>query len=157
VRRYRPSRSWPVGGLALIAAAGAVLATGTLSSTLGGGPDPAFAARIGQSVAGARSGMEARAASPAAAGLAASPPAPPPAGAWQIQVGAFRNLAAAEAHRRSLEREVPELARLPQTHQLRGRINRVRIGGIEDEAAARGLCGRIRAVGHGCFVAEPES
>lgn len=51
VRRYRPSRSWPVGALALAAAAGAVLATGALSSALDGGPDPAFAVRSGPSVA----------------------------------------------------------------------------------------------------------
>lgn len=163
VRRYRPTRSWPVGGLALAAAAGAVLSTGTLSSTLGGGPDPAFAARIGQSVARAGPGMEARAAAlpampvPAAvpAAAAAAPP-PAPQGVWQIQVGAFRDTSAAEAHLRALEAEVPELGGLTRTHQLRGRINRVRIGGIANKPAARALCERILAVGRGCFVARPE-
>lgn len=163
VRRYRPSRSWPVGGLALVAASGAVLATGTLSASLDGGPEPAFAARIRQSVAGAEPGTEARAAIPAAtapAALSSSSPAsaePTAAAIWQIQVGAFRNTAAAEAHVRALEKEVPQLAQLTVTHQLRGGINRVRIGGIEDETAARRLCASIRAVGRDCFVAGPES
>lgn len=157
MRRYRPSRSWPVGGLALGAAAGAILATGLLSSALTGAPDPAFAARIGQSVASAQSGAAAHAAVPAAAAPAASSSAPPPAGVWQIQVGAFRNGFAAEAHLRALEGEVPELEPLTAIHQLRGDINRVRIGGIEDEAAARRLCARILAVGRACFVTGPES
>jgi cell division septation protein DedD len=163
VRRYRPSRSWPVGGLALVAAAGAVLATGTLSASLDGGPEPAFAARIRQSVAGTQPVAEARAAIPAEtapaspSAFASPPPAAAGAGAWQIQVGAFRNAFAAEAHVRALARQVPELERLTLTHQLRGKINRVRIGGIEDEEAARELCARIRAVGRGCFVAGTES
>lgn len=157
VRRYRPSRSWPVGGLALVAAAGAILASGMLSSTLGGGPDPAFAAQVGQSVASPQPGAEARAAISAASAPAASSSAPPPAGVWQIQVGAFQNSFAAEAHLRALEGEVPELKPLTATHRLRGNITRVRIGGIEDEAAARRLCARILAVGRGCFVAGPES
>lgn len=165
VRRYRPSRSWPVGGLALVAAAGAVLATGTLSASLDGGPEPAFAARIRQGVAGGQPGTEARAVVPATTATAAissfssSPPAPAEptaAGLWQIQVGAFRNTFAAEAHVRALEKEVPQLEQLTLTHQLRGSINRVRIGGIQDEAAARELCARIRAVGRDCFVAGPE-
>lgn len=164
MRRYRPSRSWPVGGLALVAAAGAVLATGTLSANLDGGPEPAFAARIRQQVAGAQPVTQARAALPAATAPAApavpsasAPSTPPAAGVWQIQVGAFRNTFAAEAHLRALEKEVPQLAQLSRTHQLRGKINRVRIGGIEDEPAARGLCARIRAAGRDCFVAGPES
>lgn len=157
VRRYRPSRSWPVGGLALVAAAGAILATGTLSSALDGGPAPAFAARIGQTVASAQPGTKAHAAIPASAAPAAASPGPQPAGVWQIQVGAFRNTQAAEAHLRTLEAGIPELARLTAVHQLRGGLNRVRIGGIEDEAAARGLCASIAASGRGCFVAGPGS
>jgi cell division septation protein DedD len=160
VRRYRPSRPWPVGGLALAAAAAAVLATGGLSSVLDGGPDPAFAARIARSVASGPSPIEARAAPPPAAPAASVPAASepaPPAAAWQIQVGAFRNVVAAEAHLRSLESGVPELARLTATHRLRGGLNRVRIGGIADETAARGLCARIVAAGNGCFVVAPES
>jgi cell division septation protein DedD len=132
-----------------------VLATGTLSSVLDGAPDAAFAARIGRTVASARSGDEAHAATPAAGIPAASPSAPPAAGAWQVQVGAFRNASAAEAHLRALESQLPELARLTRTHQLRGDLNRIRIGGIEDEAGARGLCGRILAAGRGCFVVRP--
>ncbi len=136
--------------------------TGTLSSALNGGSDPAFAARSGQDVAGDRSAREANAAIPAAAVPAAAIPAtgssaPRPAGIWQIQVGAFRNTRAAESHLRALEENVPELARLTAFHQLRGDISRVRIGGIEDEAAARELCARILAVGRDCFVARPES
>lgn len=164
VRRYRPSRSWPVGGLALVAAAGAVLATGSLSAGLDGGPEPAFAARIRQSVAGAQPGTEARAAIPAAtapmaisASSSLASAEPTAAGIWQIQVGAFRNTVAAEAHVRALQKEVPQLAQLTLTHQLRGKINRIRIGGIPDEPAARELCERIRAVGRDCFVASPES
>jgi hypothetical protein len=157
VRRYGASRPWPVGGLALVAAAGAVLMAGTLSSVLEGGPDPAFAARIHQSLASAQPGLEAHASVSPAAG--ASPPvsAPAPAGAWQIQVGAFRDAQAAEAHLRALESEVPELAKLTVSHQLRGEIDRIRIAGIGDEAAARKLCSRLRAVGRGCFVVRPES
>lgn len=157
MRRYRPSRSWPVGGLALVAAAGAIVATGMLSSALNGAPDPAFAAQVGRSVEGAQSGTQARAAISDGSAPAASSSAPRPAGVWQIQVGAFRNSSAAEAHLRALEGEVPELAPLAATHLLRGDINRVRIGGIGDEAAARELCARILAVGSGCFVAGPES
>lgn len=127
---------------------------GTLSSVLEGGPDPAFAARIRQSVASAQPGIEAHASVPAAAVPAAS--APPPPGVWQVQVGAFRNAQAAEAHLRALESEVPQLAKLTATHQLRGNINRVRIAGIGDEAAARDLCSRIAAAGRGCFVVRPE-
>lgn len=157
MRRYRPSRPWPVGGLALVAAAGAVLATGTLSSALDGGSGPAFAAGIGQRVAKARSGMEAHAAIPPAAIPNVASPAPAPRALWQIQVGAFRNGPAAEAHLHALESEVPELAQLPDAYLLRGSINRARIGGIGDESAARDLCARILAAGHGCFVVRPES
>lgn len=157
VRRYRPSRPWPVGGLALVAAVGAVLTTGTLSSALNGGADPAFAARIEQGIEPAQSAMAAHAAIPAAIVPRAGSSAPRPAGVWQIQVGAFRNALAGEAHLRALESEVPELAQLSASHQLRGDLNRVRIGGIDDETAARELCARILAVGRGCFVAGPES
>lgn len=157
MRRYRPSRPWPVGGLALVAAAGAILATGMLSSALNGAPDPAFVAQVGRSVESAQSGTQVRGAISAGLAPAASSSAPPPAGVWQIQVGAFRNGFAARAHLRALEGEVPELKPLTATHQLRGDINRVRIGGIEDEAAARELCARILAIGRGCFVAGPES
>lgn len=129
---------------------------GTLSSAFEGGPDPAFAARIRQSVSGAEPGIEAHASVPAEA-VPAAASAPPPAGLWQVQVGAFRNAQAAEAHLRALEGEVPELARLTAIHQLRGKIDRIRIAGIGDEAAARGLCSRIAAVGSGCFVVRPES
>lgn len=156
VRRYGASRPWPVGGLALVAASGAVLMAGTLSSVLEGGPDPAFAARIRQSVASAPPGIEAHASVPAKA-VPAAASAPPPAGAWQVQVGAFRNAQAAEAHLRALESQVPELAKLTATHQLRGKIDRIRIAGIGDEAAARELCSRIAAVGSGCFVVRPGS
>lgn len=156
VRRYRPSRSWPVGGLALAAAVGAVLTTGALSSALDGGPDPAFAARIGHGVANLKSGMEAHAAIPGVMAPASPAFAPSPAGPWQIQVGAFRNPAAAEAQLRALESEVPDLTRLSAVHQLRGGVNRVRIGGIADEAAARRLCARLLAAGRGCFVVAPE-
>lgn len=158
MRRYRPSRSWPVGGLALVAAAGAVMATGTLSSALDGGPDPAFAARIGPKVAKAQPRAAARAAIPAklppASGASATAQA---AGLWQIQVGAFRNTLSAEAHLRALESEVPELTRLSAIHQLRAGLTRVRIGGIGDEASARRLCEDIAAAGRGCFVVRPES
>ncbi len=160
VRRYSPTRSWPVGGLALVAAAGVVLAAGALSSALDGAPDSAFAARIGQSVASLRPNMEAHAAIPAPAALAplaAAGSEPSPAGGWRIQVGAFRTLPAAEAHVRTLKSELPELARLPAIHQLRGDLNRVRIGGIGEKAAARRLCARILATGRGCFVVGPES
>lgn len=157
MRRYRPSRSWPVGGLALVAAVGAVLTTGALSSALDGGPDPAFAARIGRGVANVRSSMEARAAIPAVTAPTSAASAPPRAGPWQIQVGAFRNTVAAETYLRTLESEVPELGRLSAIHQLRGGLNRVRVGGIEDEAAARSLCARILAARPGCFVVAPES
>lgn len=157
VRRYRPSHSWPVGGLALVAAAGAILATGMLSSALDGAADPAFAAEVGRSVESAQSGTQVRTAIAAGSAPAASSSAPPPAGVWQIQVGAFRNSFAAEAHLRALEGEVPELKALTAIHQLRGDVNRVRIGGIEDEATARELCARILAIGRGCFVAGPES
>ncbi|HEX8063744.1 MAG TPA: SPOR domain-containing protein [Allosphingosinicella sp.] len=134
------------------------MTTATLSSALDGGPDPAFAARIGESVAGFRPGMEAHAStSGATAAASARPPLAPRSGpGWQIQVGAFRNTPTAEAHLRALERAVPELGRLTAVHQLRGRVNRVRIGGIEEEAAARGLCEHIRAAGSGCFVVAPE-
>lgn len=134
-----------------------MLTAGALSSALDGGPDPAFAARIGQGVAGMRSGMEAHAAIPAATAPAAATAAPPPAGAWQIQVGAFRNAPAAEAQVRTLKSRVPELAPLTAIRQHRGGLNRVRIGGIEDEAAARRLCARLLASGRGCFVVRPES
>jgi hypothetical protein len=141
------------------------MTTGALSSALDGGPDPAFAARVGQSVASARPATQARAANPApavpaaqAASVAvpaAAPAVPSPAGVWQVQAGAFRNTLAAEAHLRALESSVPELARLSAVHQLRDGVNRVRIAGIEDEAAARRLCQRILAIGRGCFVVRP--
>lgn len=145
MRRYRPSRPWPVGGLALVAAAGAVLTTATLSSAVDGGPQPAFAARIGEGARSVGSGIAAQAAAP-----------PPPAEGWRIQVGAFRDALAAEGHLQALERDVPRLAGLTATHQLRGGVNRVRIGGIGDEAEARGLCALIAAAGRGCFVVPPE-
>jgi cell division septation protein DedD len=138
-----------------------MLAAGTVSAALEGGPDPAIAARVAQDVAQAGPAREANAAIPvpAKAAPAAPPPAPssapPPAGDWQVQVGAFRSTVAAEAHLRSLEGDVPGLARLTRAHQLRGNINRVRIGGIEDEASARELCAQILAAGRGCFVAGP--
>ena len=157
MRRYRSSSPWPVGALALIAAAGAVLTAGTLSSALDGRPAPAYAAQVRQGVAAARSGMAAHAAVPAGPRpvVASAPPAA--AGDWQIQVGAFRSAAAAEANLRAVRSEVPELARLPGGHRLRDGLDRVRIGAIADEPAARGLCARIVAVGRGCFVVGPES
>lgn len=156
VRRYRPSRPWPVGGLALIAAAGAVLAAGTLSSVLDGGSAPAFAAKVGQSVASARLGMEAHAAAPVARAPIPSS-RPPSTGVWQVQVGAFRTAQAAEAHLRAVKSEVPEVAHLSGSNQVRAGLNRVRIGAIEDEAGARELCRHIVAAGRGCFVVGPES
>ena len=94
----------------------------------------------------------------APARVAAAPSPPPlPARDWQIQVGAFRDTAAAEAHLRALESGLPELAGLTPAHQLRGRLSRVRIGGIANEAAARRLCARAEAVAGGCFVVRPES
>lgn len=145
----------------MLAAAGATLTAGSLSAALESGPDPAFSARIRQSGASAQSAIRARPPIPAAAVAPEAPssssPAPEPAGDWQVQVGAFRNTFAAEAHLRALNAEVPELERLTATHQLRGGINRVRIGGIGDEAAARDLCERIAAAGRCCFVARPES
>lgn len=134
-----------------------MLIAGTLSSALEGGPDPAFAARIGQGIAGAQSSIKAHASSPAEAAPAANDSPQPLAGAWQVQVGAFRNAQAAEAHLRALESDVPELANLTAIHQLRGKIDRIRIAGIGDEAAARGLCSRILEVGRDCFVVRPES
>jgi cell division septation protein DedD len=157
MRRYRPSRPWPVGGLALVAAAGAVLTTGLLSSALDAVPHPAFAGRIEQLAAAGRPTRDAKAALPAATAPAAASSAPRRAGLWQIQVGAFRSRQAAEAHLRALGSDMPELARLTAAHQLHGRIDRVRLGGIEDEAAARQLCSRILATGRGCFVVRPES
>jgi hypothetical protein len=156
VRRYRPSRSWPVAGLALLAAAGAVMTTGALSSALEDRPGPAIEARIGPGVVDAQRGAETRAAMSAQIPPAGSPSATPPVGPWQIQVGAFRNTISAETHLRALEGDVPELARLSAIHQIRGGVTRVRIAGIGDEAAARGLCEQIASAGRGCFVVRPE-
>jgi cell division protein FtsN len=144
-----------VGALALVAATVAMLTTGAVSSALDGGPDPAFAARIGRVAAGMSSGMEAHAAAPAAAVLPVRASAPAPG--WQVQVGAFRKTPAAEAHLRALEQAVPELARLTPVHQLRGGLNRVRIGGIGDEASGLELCERISSAGSDCFVIGPDS
>jgi cell division septation protein DedD len=161
VRRYRPSRSWPVGALALCAAGGAMLATGALSSALEAGPEAAFSERIKRSVAGAGPGTEAHAAIPAAAAPAAAPSSAPPssvprpAGVWQVQVGAFRNPSAAEAYLRALQGALPELAQRTATQGRFGELNRVRIGGIEDEGTARALCDRVLATGRGCFVLRP--
>ncbi|HEX8480770.1 MAG TPA: SPOR domain-containing protein [Allosphingosinicella sp.] len=162
MRRYRPSRSWPVGALALAAATGAVLTTGALSSALDDAPQPAFATRIAREAASLPPATRPPAAAPAAAAPASAAPAalnsaPLATRVWQVQVGAFRSTAAAEAHLRTLESGVPELARLTPVHQLRGGLNRVRIGGIEDEGAAHRLCARIAASGRGCFVVGPES
>ncbi len=127
------------------------MTTGALSSVLEDAPRPAFAARVGPGVESALPGRP----SPAAE-LQTAASEPLPAGVWQVQVGAFRNTQAAEAHLRTLESGVPELARLTPIHRLRGRLNQVRIAGIENEAAARALCKRIAAAGGGCFVVEPE-
>jgi hypothetical protein len=80
---------------------------------------------------------EPKAALPAATAPAAALSATRRAGLWQIQVGAFRSRQAAAAHLRALESDMPELERLTAAHQLHGRIDRVRIGGIEDKAAAQ--------------------
>lgn len=131
--------------------------TGTLSSVLDGGPDPAFTARVRQSVASAQPRIEAHAANPAAVAPAARSSAGPSPAAWQVQVGAFRNAGAAQTHLRTLQGEIPELAGLTASHQRRGDVSRVRIGAIGDEAAARELCARLVAIGRGCFVVAPES
>lgn len=152
VRRYRASKSWPVGALALAAAAGAVLATGGVSRAFERTEDRPLR------------GVEAPAAmAPAAPLLLAPAPAAPSAapdsasGLWQIQTGAFRSPAAAEAHGRALEAEVPALTRLAPALQARGGITKVRFGAIRDETAARALCARLAAAGHGCFVLAPGS
>ena len=140
----------------MMAAAGAVLTMSLLSAAVDGGPDPAFAAGIARGVAGTQSGMAAHAAV-ATAPVPAPASSPSPAGDWQIQVGAFRDTAAAEAHLRARESKLAELAGLSPVHQLRGSLTRVRIEGISNEAAARRLCARVEAVAGGCFVVRPES
>ena len=151
MRRYRPSRPWSVGALALAAAAGAVLTAGAIASAVGGGPEASLSERIRQGAASVQP-ARAHAANP-------SPSTPSPrlmAGPWQVQAGAFRRAGAAEAHLRALGTEIPELARLDSTHRRRGGVERVRIGGFADRAAARRLCERLLASGRECFVVGPE-
>jgi cell division septation protein DedD len=170
VRRYGAIRPWPVAGLALVAAAGAVVMTSGVSSAFDGqetsGQErtvgtamsyvPGIEARAGQ--AGAPAPIPAPAAPAAAAGVeAAGLEAAGFGGEWQVQAGAFRRPAAAQAHLSALEAEVPEVGGLAGAARADGEITRVRIGGIADEAAARGLCERIAGTGRACFVVAPGS
>ena len=128
-----------------------MLLTGALSSAFSGAPATASApARPESGQAAPAIATRVEPAPPSSA-----PEAAPSAGDWQIQVGAFRNESSARTQLRAAESLVPELASLAEAPQPWGDVVRARFGGIADEAAASGLCGRIIDAGGRCFVVAP--
>ncbi len=89
------------------------------------------------------------------------PPAPAPAlGAWGIQVGAFANLATAQAAAENARTMLPELLRtakteLPATTPFGGKIAfRARLVGLSP-AAATDACSRLSGLGLPCLTVSP--
>ena len=154
MHRYRTTRSWTVSALALAAAGFAVVVSGGLSA--GFGAAGALAPRLARSVEGARLAIEAQAATAPSPARAARPAVPAAeVRAWQIQVGALRTRAAAEALLAAVAREVPELANLPRASQASGPVTRARFAGIADESAAERLCANLSYQGRECFIVPP--
>jgi cell division septation protein DedD len=87
----------------------------------------------------------------------AARPAPTAAsrGAWFVQVGAFRNMAVAQAGwARAVRRDAALRAHLPQGTAFQsggGQVYRLSIGGFT-RGAADATCQRYRALGGACFV-----
>jgi len=153
VHRYGASRPWAVGLLAALAAGGAVLVTGSLSTVF-------TAATVAEAQPGgvrAPEPVARNASAVAVAPVAAAAPGTSAARAWQIQIGAFRNPAAAEDQLRAAASLVPGLAGLPQAAHALGEVTRARFGGIADEDSARTLCTRLVDAGGSCFVVAPGS
>jgi cell division septation protein DedD len=74
---------------------------------------------------------------------------------WQIQIGSFRNEAAAVAQLRSTAARLPELANYwPRTEPHRGNT-RARIGGINGAERAHELCVKVVEAGSACYVVPP--
>jgi D-alanyl-D-alanine carboxypeptidase len=93
--------------------------------------------------------------------LAAPAPAPAPAlGAWGIQVGAFANLATAQAAAENARTMLPDLLRtakteLPATTPFGGKIAfRARLVGLSP-AAATDACSRLSGLGLPCLTVSP--
>lgn len=98
---------------------------------------------------------------PAPAPAPARPaPAPAAAGRWSIQLGALASEAAARATWERMAHQVPALhghqpaiSRLERDGQVP--LWRLRMAGLADGAAARALCGQVRAKGGGCLPVAP--
>jgi len=144
VHRYRTSRPWLVGVLASAATAAVLLVTGGLAAAFGPG-EAAVGARV----------RERLASHPASAPAAAATPAPPATGRWKIQVGAFRDAAAARGRLREVAKLVPALAAYPAAPDLIGQRMRARFGGIGGGAEAADLCARVVDTGSDCFPVAP--
>ena len=93
--------------------------------------------------------------------VALAAPAPAPAlGAWGIQVGAFANLATAQAAAENARTMLPELLRtakteLPATTPFGGKIAfRARLVGLSP-AAATDACSRLSGLGLPCLTVSP--
>lgn len=91
--------------------------------------------------------------------LATFTPGPPP-GRWAIQVGAYANLATAEAAAESARSALPDLLRtvkieLPPTAPLGTQVAfRARLSGLSSSAAAD-ACSRLAARGLPCITVPP--
>ncbi|MDR3534633.1 MAG: SPOR domain-containing protein, partial [Rhodopila sp.] len=84
----------------------------------------------------------------------------PPAGRWAIQVGAFANLATAQAAAENARMTLPELLRtakteLPATTPFGGKVAfRARLAGLSPSAAAD-ACSRLSGHGLPCITVPP--
>ncbi len=98
---------------------------------------------------------------PAPQQAAAPPPAPAPSGQFRVQLGAFRDEAAARREWDRLTRRYPnELSGLTLRIQRvdlgagKGVFHRIQ-GGMLSEAAADGICATLKARNQGCLLVRP--
>lgn len=147
--------------MAVIASAGALGLTSALSALVSG-VAVERRERLGEDLRDLTAQAERPAIQPPPPPAAVSTPAPsstpalaPTAPQWQIQIGSFRDEAAAVAQLRSAAAIVPELAPYSlRTERYRGKI-RARIGGIADAERARYLCATVTEAGSACYVVPP--
>lgn len=79
-------------------------------------------------------------------------PAPASSGAWQIQLGAFSEVARAQAHWKAMTAKVPALASAPHSFEKAGAMTRLLAGALATRDEADALCAKVKASGADCIV-----
>lgn len=82
-------------------------------------------------------------------------PAPPAAGGWRAQLGAYGSPAAAQAQWSVLSRKIGALAGLQPSYEKAGAFTRLRVGPLAGKAAADRICASAKAAGQACFPVAP--